>query len=126
MIPNNISKLIDAIINKTEAKKAIWGKTSRNEEFKLFLEKGAVTTDTWVENGIEAIDFAIYNSYGDKIDNFVAYKGDDDFDILSRLHNTAKREFFKVDETIENLFKELNDPKSVGKRQIEDDTPLPF
>lgn len=126
MIPSNISSLIEAIVEKTESKEAIWGKTSRPDEFKLFLENGAVTTDWWTENGNEVIDFAIYNSFGDRIDNFIAYKGEFDFNLLNKLHSAAKREFYKVDETIENLFKEIKFVKSVGKRLIDGEDTLPF
>ncbi len=126
MIPNNIKDLIKALIAKTASKKAIWGKTSRPNEFKLSLEKGAVTTDCWNENGTESVDFGIYNVYGDRIDNFLAEKGDADYDLLVELHNSAKREFYKVDDTISHLFNEINDSKSVGKREIEGKEDLPF
>jgi hypothetical protein len=121
-----MKELIKALIDKTISKKAIWGKTSRPNEFKLSLEKGAVTTDRWSENGDEIVDCGIYNVYGDRIDNFVAKSEEIDFDLLRDLHDAAKREFYKVDETINNLFKELNDDNSVGKRQIEDEKDLPF
>lgn len=127
MIPVNMRDLIRALIDKTESKKAIWGKTSRPNEFKLSLEKGAVTTDSWSDDrGEESVDFGIYNIYGDRIDNFYAEKRDPDFELLMELHNAAKREFYKVDETISNLFGEINDDKSVGKRLIDGEEELPF
>jgi hypothetical protein len=126
MIPHNIENLIKALIEKTLAKQAIWGKTARLNEFKLHFEKGAVTTDSWEGEGAEFVDFGIYNSFGDKIDNFIAAKGELDFDLLSQLHNCAKREFYKVDETISGLFNEVKAEKSVGKREIEGQGDLPF
>lgn len=127
MIPTNIKDLIKALTEKTASKKAIWGKTSRPNEFKLNLERGAVTTDFWDDNRGDTVDFAIYNNFGDRIDNFSATKGDLEFELLIDLHNAAKREFYKVDETISSLFNEVNTDKSVGKREIEgEDEPLPF
>lgn len=127
MIPNNIKDLIQALIEKTASKKAIWGKTSRPNEFKLNFEKGAVTTDFWDDRRGDTVDFAIYNNFGDRIDNFTATRGEPEFDLLIDLHNAAKREFYKVDETISNLFNEVNEDKSIGKREIEgEDDSLPF
>lgn len=121
MIPSNIENLIKALIQKTNDKKAIWGKTARPNEFKLHFDKGAVTTDSWNSEGEEAVDFGIYNGFGDRIDNFYAIKGDPEYDLLIQIHNAAKREFFKVDETISSLFNEVKSDKSVGKREIEGD-----
>ena len=107
MIPEKITNLIKAIIEKTNSKKATWGKTARENEFKLHFQNGAITTDWWTnDRGVEFVDIAIYNSYGDRIDSYEAEKGEDDYSILIEIHNVAKRDFFKVEETIENLFKE--------------------
>lgn len=126
MIPTNMKDLIRVILEKTKAKKAIWGKTSRPNEFKLSLEKGAVTADCWYDDrGAESVEFSIYNIYGDRIENFHLEKGDLDFDLLFDLHTEAKREFYKVDETIDSLFKEVNDDNNIGKRVIEKED-LPF
>jgi hypothetical protein len=127
MIPSNIESLIKALIEKTNSKKAIWGKTARPNEFKLHFEKGAVTTDSWDSDGEEAVDFSIYNSFGDRIDSYFAVRGSLDFIVLMELHNSAKREFYKVDETISSLFTEVKADKSVGKRNIDGtETDLPF
>ena len=120
MIPGNISMLIKEIILKTNSKQAIWGKTSRENEFKLLFEKGAVTTDNWLnDNGVDTVDFGIYNSFGEKIDYFTAKRAETDYELLILLHSTAKREFFRVDETISILFNEVKADKSIGKREIE-------
>jgi hypothetical protein len=126
MIPNNIENLILALIEKTNKKEAIWGKTSRPNEFKLNFEKGAVTSDLWDKNGDEIVDFSIYNSFGDQIYNYSAQKGEVGYEILLELHNNAKREFYKVDETISNLFNEVKSDKSIGNRVIEKGDDLPF
>ncbi|MDI9312959.1 MAG: hypothetical protein QM535_22300 [Limnohabitans sp.] len=126
MIPSNIKDLINALIEKTIQKKAIWDKTSRPNEFKLNFEKGAVTTDFWGDEDGDSVDFAIYNSFGDRIDRSVANRGEPDFQLMANLHNTAMREFYKVDETISSFFVEVNEDKSIGKREIEESPDLPF
>jgi hypothetical protein len=127
MIPPNIQNLIKALLKKTLDKKATWGKTSRPNEFKLLFEKGAVTTDYWsTDDNEETVDIGIYNSFGDRIDNIYLSKGEDGFDLLNELHQAAKREFYKVDETITGLFDEVQSDKTVGKRIIENNDDLPF
>lgn len=127
MIPENLTKLIQALIDKTNAKLATWGKTSRENEYKLVFESGAITTDSWIIDGnIEYVDFAIYNTYGDKIDEFMAEESNKDFPLLKSLHNVAKRRFYNVDETINGLFDEIKSTKSIGKRTIENSDDLPF
>jgi hypothetical protein len=126
MIPGNIETLIKAVIDKTSSKKAIWGKTSRPNEFKLHFEKGAVTTDYWVDENGEIIDFGIYNAFGDRIDNYYALKGSTEYELLYELHSCAKRNFYKVDETISSIFSEVKSDKNIGKREVENLDDLPF
>lgn len=124
MIPEKIANLIKAIIEKTNSKKATWGKTSRENEFKLHFQNGAITTDFWSnDRGEEFVDIAIYNSFGDRIDSYEAEKGEEDYTVIIELHNVAKRDFYKVEETIDNLFNEAKNDKNIGKREIEGDLP---
>lgn len=119
MIPENIKNLIEALIKKTKEKGAIWGKSPRESEFKLSFDKGAVTIDSWNNYNEDYVGFAIYNIHGDKVDNFILQSSDDGYDLLLALHNEARREFYKVDETITGLFNEIKSEKNVGKRTIE-------
>jgi hypothetical protein len=120
MIPQNIEMLIKALIEKTNSKQAIWGKTSRPNEFKMHFEKGAITTDYWRDDDdFDNVDIGIYNSFGDRIDNYFARRDTSDFELIMALYNTAKREFYKVDETIDFIFSEVKSDKSIGKREIE-------
>lgn len=126
MIPNKIQELIKAIVEKTNSKKATWGKTAREKEFKLHFEKGAITTDNWDNDGKDMVDFTIYNSFGDQIERYAAFAGEDGFDIMMELHKAANRDFYKVDETISELFNEAKAEKSIGKREIETENEFPF
>lgn len=127
MIPEKIEELVKSIIIKTNAGKANWGKTARVDEFKLFFEKGAITTDSWSldDGNIVLFDFAIYNLNGDRIEYFSRGPIDDGYQYLSELHEVARRDYYKVDETISGLFDEIKSEKSVGKR-VEESGDLPF
>lgn len=118
MIPQNIYTLINALTEKTDAKHAIWEKTSRPNEFKIILGAGALTIDNWEDNKfLDYFEIAIYNNNGDKIEKFIVTNDDDDeFLILQDLHNSVKREYYKVDETITSLLNEIETEDSIGKR----------
>ena len=124
MIPDNFVTLIQKLKEKTIAHKAIWVKTSRDNEFKLDLGKGAITTDRWIspEINLDCVDLVIINEKGDKVDSIeIASSYKEDYKVLVELHVLAKRAYYKVDETFKNIFKELDDDKIIGKEgSIED------
>lgn len=122
MIPEKIQLLIKTIIEKTNNNEITWGKTARENEFKLFMDTGAITTDRWDHEDIQYVDLSIYNNFGDKIENFFPDESSKDFEIINELHKSARREFYKVDQTLEGMFQELQSSKKVGKREVEDDT----
>ena len=127
MIPENIKSLITGLIEKTNAKRANWDKTSRPNEFKLHFDMGAVTTDNWYDDSEnEYVDFAIYNSLGDRIDVFSVSRNNPDYQEIIRLHTTAKKEYYKVDETINGLLDEIKSDKNIGLKRTETNDDLPF
>lgn len=129
MIPENLNALIKKLIDKTTSKKAVWSKTSRDSEFKLELNKGAIITDNWDdENSGMNVDFSILNEFGDIIERIAFRHIDvDNYNTLMQLHNEAKRSYYKVDETIKTIFDELDSEKIVGRERSKDDLPdLPF
>ncbi|NVM61745.1 hypothetical protein FHW88_000021 [Mucilaginibacter sp. SG538B] len=116
--------LIEKLIKKTSAKQAIWSKTSRDNEYKLELQKGAITVDNWDNgNGVDLVDITILNEYGDTVDR-VYFDGsdEDDYTLLIELHTLAKRAFYKVEETIKGIVSELDSEKTVGKERRIDDS----
>ena len=119
MIPAHFKTLIDKLIEKTDKKEAVWAKTSRDDEFKLNLEKGAVTTDNWNNSDKNGnwVDIAVINDQGDTIDriNFTETSDSEDYLYLMQLHTRAKRAYFRVDETFNHIFEELDSKKTIGK-----------
>ncbi len=61
MISSNIKILIDKLKTKTELGQAIWSKTSSDTEFKLELQKGAITIDNWEDSHGLFVDLSILN-----------------------------------------------------------------
>ncbi len=123
MIPNNYQKLIDKLIDKTQRNQAIWDKTSRENEYKLELGKGSITVDNWEHEFEMHVDINLRNDRGDIVDSISRTKGTVDYDSIMQLHTVAKKSFYKVDETIDSIFKELDSDKIIGKRGSDD---LPF
>ncbi|OQP44881.1 hypothetical protein A4H97_11020 [Niastella yeongjuensis] len=130
MIPENYKALIVKLKQKTLNKETIWSKTSRNEEYKLVLDKGAITIDKWDSDSVSYIDISIINDRGDVIDRIQVSDGEElnDYNLLSELHAAAKRAYYKVDETIKSIFIELDSSKIIGKENAPSDDvdDLPF
>jgi hypothetical protein len=127
MIPENFVTLIDKLSEKTSKKEAVWSKTSRDDEFKLDLGKGAITIDRWQndDNNEQSVDLAVMNENGDRIDYiFFTYADRDDFKNLAELHSLAKRAYYKVDETFKSIFKELDSDKTIGIKGEQDSLPF--
>lgn len=129
MIPSNYIELIKRLQEKTKSKEVIWQKTSRDDEYKLDLDKGAITIDKWnpEQKYYLSVDLVMYNDKGDKIDRILA--NDDgsieDFKILEQFHTEVRRAYYKVDETIKGIFAEINKDGVIGK-EAEPDEILPF
>jgi hypothetical protein len=127
MMPKNSQEIVRALIEKTRNKEAFWGKTSRPNEFKLTFEKGAVTIDNWEDNNEnECYELGMYNSFGYKIASYSSEAQDQYHNLLRELHEEAKQEFYKVDDTISSFFEEIKDKKCIGFRCDEADTEAPF
>lgn len=117
MIPDNFKTLIDVLIQKTEKNEAIWSKTSREDEYKIDLGKGAITVDSWVDNesGQNLVDIAVFNENGDRIDALYFSTHDDvEYRYVLALHTLARRAYYKIDETFNNIFKEISKEGTIG------------
>lgn len=112
MIPENTALLIEKLKSSTISNQISWTKTSRDNEFKLALAKGSITTDLWNDDDSDsdAVDFAILNMDGDIIErlSFVpTAKERTYYNLLVELHTIVKRSYYKVDETIQLLLDEV-------------------
>lgn len=125
MIPENYKLLIEKLKQKTLKKEANWSKTSADDEYKLDLGKGAITIDNWRDNGKTYIDLSIINDRGDIIDRIYFPSGEtEDYNLVLELHSLAKRAYYKIDETLKNIFKELDSDKPIGNVNPVDDLPF--
>jgi hypothetical protein len=127
MIPDNYKQLILKLAEKTAKKQVIWNKTTRDNEYKLSLEKGALTVDRWVdqETDLDSVDLAIYNDRGDQIDRIYVNERQEDFDLFTDFHANVRRSYYKLDETIKSIFNEISSDKVIGKEKPPPDD-LPF
>lgn len=123
MISEKIKILIEKLRSKTESKQAIWKKTSRDTEFKLEFQKGAVTIDNWQDSQGIFVDLRVINENGDEVESMV-FNPDSpvDFSTLAELYELVKSSFYKIDETYKTLLDELDSDKIVGKGN--DDLPF--
>jgi len=126
MIDQNIKLLIDKLIHKTKIDQAIWQKTSRDTEFKLFFENGgAITTDKYHNsyNSKNEIDFTILNDRGESINRFSYNELEEkDFKTIETLYQIIYDKYYKVNSTLDSILTELEGDEIIGRRKI--DLPL--
>lgn len=122
-------ELIQKLIHRTINKQAIWNSTSRETEFILNLHSGSITIDSWVNDSFDnCIDFYIRNDKGIVIFSklFNLSENPEEFHFLFNLHNVARESYFKIDDTVNGILKELDSDKTIGIQEKKDDDNLPW
>jgi hypothetical protein len=116
----NVFALVEKLIDKTNNKETTWTQTSREDEYKINLNSGAIT----VSRNYNEMTLIIYNDNSDQI-FFETYTEDDDnealYSYIKALHTNAKNSYYKVEETLTGILDELSKDGSVGK----EDDPVP-
>lgn len=117
-----IKEIVDALKLGTEEGRLNWQSTEREDEYSILFGSGGVTVDNW--NHIEEsdgttykiVDIAFLNSVGEIIDqiSFEKTTNSVDYKILLDLHQLAKRNTLKIDETLNNI---LNDIELMGRQK---------
>ncbi|WP_374460240.1 hypothetical protein [Chryseobacterium taeanense] len=112
-----IKNLIQLLEEKTRSNDAMWTRTSSDNEFKIDINNSTITVDMWNVEAVTYYEFVILNENGDRVERIVV--GDDDpfnseFQIVTNFYDAVRNSYFKVDETIENILKELNSSNKIG------------
>lgn len=128
MNDNRIEELVKKLVEKTKRKEAVWDITSRDNEFILNFDKGDyITTDNWIsENGYHSVDLNIRNEKGTSVYSITYNQLEDseNYGFLNNLHKVAKDSYFNVEDTLDDIFKDINSNKIIGK--IDDPDKFPW
>lgn len=126
MLTAKIKELISKLREKTRKDEAVWEKTSREDEFMLKLDSGAIAVDKWSDNTENNVDFSIYNENGDLIDRVLAddLNNLEEYNLINNFHSDIRRAYYKADQTIDGIFNELNKEGKIGKSNNVDDFPF--
>lgn len=119
--------LVQMLLERTDKREVNW-QITRDNEFKVILKSGAVTISKDWDSGLEefVITFRIYNISGDNIYEYASQPKDTftsissaglNYTILESLHVKARSAYYKVEETIENIFKEISNNKEIGSKE---------
>lgn len=129
MTEDKLEELIKGLLSKTKKRMVIWKNTNRDSEYLVNLKSGSVTVDyfksTYEDQWFH--DFNIYNTDGNRIETLQLLEDDETIlgVLLSSLYREAKRQFLKVEETLDGMLAELSKDEIVGNIFDPDDD-LPF
>lgn len=136
MIPDRLKKIVELLIDKTLEKKVIWNKTSGADAFKLQLSNGSYLTVSYDYGNYntEYITINVFNDIGEIIERFDNENDQDDptNELMYKFHKVARDSYFKVDETMDNLWSELSKKDIIGIKEDpqinkpHEDDDLPF
>jgi hypothetical protein len=120
------SKLVEVLGKRTVSGKLVWEKTGRETEFSTEIEGKKITVDKWkTEEQDDLIDFCMYNENGEQIlyhQYPLAGRNPSSALLLEELYEIIKKKYYKVDETIDEIFKALGE--SPPPTDPEDDIPF--
>ena len=120
MIRDKYETLIRKLIEATEKGTVDWEKTSSNNEFLTRLGRNAVSISFYdpedfvgfltINNGSDKKKYyclSLINSEGKTIDCEIKYQSESGYERLKDLYSEARRKFFKVDEALDDILKNL-------------------
>lgn len=129
MTNDKILKLIDSLYEKTINKQANWEKLGSDERFSLSLEMGRIVVDKIPsKSGGNVFYFGIINKKGELITSSTFTKDPtyhietEQYKKIKDFHERIRSSYYKVDETIESLLKEINKSGDIGNST--DDLPF--
>lgn len=121
MLPEKLKKLILLLTDKTDKKMAIWNRTNAEGQFKLSISDGsAITISSWSPNNYEAYYLTIFNKNGDVIEAFDTETDNattEDYSVIQSFYKSVRNSYYKVEETIDELFNTLSSDKVIGKEE---------
>ncbi|WP_431294603.1 hypothetical protein [Pedobacter sp. P26] len=139
MIPERLKKIVTLLRDKTSEKKAIWNKTSGQDEYKLQIGEGSsiVVSFDYGNYNSEYITISIFNKNGDMVERYdnENEQDEDSSKLLWSFHKAARDSYYKVEETMEHLLNEISKQDVVGIKEekkiippamLGDDDDLPF
>ncbi len=136
MIDPTISTLITKLVENTNDGRLIWDKTGTSNEYTVKIHGTRILIDRWADEDEDHVaEFSVFNDNGDQIVHYA--EGDkqrnSDYELIKTLHDVVIKKYFKVEETIAELFDALDKPVTYGQEgskskqeEAKDDDDIPF
>lgn len=111
MIPTEYKPLISKLLEKTNTRSLNWSTTSDASKYEVKIGDNYITIDTFTDfvSGISFIKIEILDQLGSKVDSFSVDDSEADYSIISDLYYSARRNALKIDETLADILKELDE-----------------
>ena len=120
MIQKKLDVLIDKLTSSTESGKVEWERTSSKNEYQTKIGENAVSVGLYDPNDLAnlvTVNFGVvnkkycylnvYNSQGVIVDSEEIFIGDQNYGKLNCLFQMAQRNYYKADETLDDILKKL-------------------
>lgn len=109
-----VKKIVETLTKGTKEKKIDWERTDRDREYMVKLGNGVVTIDSWVGHDEDSgedqhlADIGFLSRSGEVIDR-VTFSSSEykDYRELINLHDAARRNNLKVDQTLDEILFEI-------------------
>ncbi len=135
MLPEKLKNLIVLLKEKTDLKKAIWNKTSGEDQFKLSISDGSsIVIGKYSGNHDNLhIMLLVFNSNGDAIERYdteVEEYNKEEWDLVFSFHKSVSDSYYKVEETMDALLQQISSQDVIGESEkpnvVPEDDDLPF
>jgi hypothetical protein len=115
-----LKALINGLIGKCEEEKVNWEKKGRYK-YKLSLSEGRIVI-LIVNPPYFDSSYCLLEIYNDKelMENIISCKYNSDneaYFMLKKLYDCANKSYFKIDETYQTVFKEIEESELIGKME---------
>lgn len=118
MIGNKYDSLIDRLSEATSSHKLEWEKSSRENEFKVFIDKNVITIYSHNKSDLSAmiipaylykdyVELAILDENGNVMDSLKLDSDSDGYNKLKDLFIKVRRIYYNIDKTIDNIISHL-------------------
>jgi hypothetical protein len=117
-IPNDYREIVHKLLSRTDQGEVKWSKTFHASTFEVQISPG---TKFQIWSGFDEntdlgfVAFSLNTLDGERLDNWTVDDGENGYDFMIKLYQTAKRSAHNVGETLDGILARLNEASPIGR-----------